>query len=56
MEKDMYEIERKFLIRRPEHQWLEQHAQGSRITQTYLLAVPGKSARVRKRVYEDHVS
>lgn len=52
----MYEIERKFLIRRPERRWLEQHAQGSRITQTYLLAVPGKSARVRKRVYEDHVS
>ena len=52
----MYEIERKFLIRRPEHLWLEQHAQGSRITQTYLKAVNGKSERVRKREYADHVS
>ena len=52
----MYEIERKFLIRRPEHRWLEQHAQGSKISQTYLKAAYGESARVRKRVYEDHVS
>ena len=52
----MYEIERKFLIRRPEHQWLERHAQGSRITQTYLKAAHGESERVRKREYADHVS
>ena len=56
MKKDIFEIERKFLICRPERSWLCLHAFGSRITQTYLKTIPGQSARVRKRVYGDHVT
>ena len=56
MKNDHYEIERKFLIRRPDRQWLEKHAAGSKITQTYLTSLQGGSARVRRREYADHVS
>lgn len=44
-----YEIERKFLIRMPEREWLEQTGTWTEITQTYLLAPPGATERVRKR-------
>lgn len=44
------EIERKFLIRRPERNWLENAADGSDILQTYLKkAESGFSSRVRRR-------
>ncbi len=45
------EIERKFLIRYPDRAFLEQFPGGSatQITQTYLLAQPGLTRRVRKR-------
>ena len=56
MSKNIFEIERKFLIRRPDRDWLCRHASASQITQTYLKIVPGESARVRKRVYGDHIS
>ena len=56
MKNDHYEIERKFLIRRPDRQWLETHAAGSKITQTYLTSRQGGLARVRRREYADHVS
>lgn len=44
-----YEIERKYLIRMPDRAWLEREAEGSEIIQTYLLAAPGTTERVRKR-------
>jgi len=45
-----FEIERKYLIRRPDTAWLEEHAEGSDIVQTYLeTATPGHSNRVRMR-------
>ena len=44
-----YEIERKFLIRMPDPDWLRREAEGTEITQTYLSAPPGVSERVRKR-------
>ncbi len=47
-----YEIERKFLIRRPDPAELAA-AEKSEITQTYLLAEPGCTARVRKQVRGD---
>lgn len=44
------EIERKFLIRRPERNWLENAADGSDILQTYLKKTEsGFSSRVRRR-------
>jgi len=43
------EIERKYLIRRPDEAYLRQNAIGSEIVQTYLLANPGETERVRKR-------
>lgn len=44
-----FEIERKYLIRRPSETLLAATAEASRITQTYLLAEPGTTERVRKR-------
>ena len=44
-----YEIERKYLIRMPDRAWLEREAEGTEIIQTYLLAAPGTTERVRKR-------
>ncbi len=44
-----YEIERKYLIRMPDLAWLRAAAESSEITQTYLLAAPGTTERVRKR-------
>ena len=44
-----YDIERKYLIRMPDRSWLEREAEGSEIIQTYLLAAPGTTERVRKR-------
>lgn len=45
-----FEIERKYLIRRPADTWLEEYAEGSDIVQTYLNTdAPGHSDRVRKR-------
>ena len=50
MNQNGYEIERKFLIRRPEEAWLEKSAQGSDIIQTYLKTeASGHSDRVRRR-------
>ncbi len=49
-----YEIERKYLIRRPDEQWLRSRAEASLIEQTYLLEneVEGR-ARVRARTTGD---
>ncbi len=47
------EIERKFLIRFPDLNWLDRVADRSQITQTYLLDEKGVSARVRKREWPD---
>lgn len=44
-----FEIERKYLIRMPDPAWLAREAEGTEITQTYLLSPPGISERVRKR-------
>ena len=45
-----YEIERKFLIRMPSEAELKAAgAEATEITQTYLLASPGTTERVRKR-------
>lgn len=50
MNQNGYEIERKFLIRRPAAAWLEANCQGSDIIQTYLKTeTPGHSDRVRRR-------
>lgn len=50
MGKDMFEIERKFLIRYPNLPMLESCAGKTEITQTYLISpTPGFTARVRKR-------
>lgn len=50
MNQNGYEIERKFLIRRPEEAWLEKNCQGSDIVQTYLKGeAPGCNERVRRR-------
>ena len=56
MNQDSYEIERKYLIRRPAAAWLEANCQGSDIIQTYLKAeAPGHSDRVRRRAGKDGV-
>ena len=56
MNQNGYEIERKFLIRRPEEAWLEKSAQGSDIIQTYLKTeAAGHSDRVRRRAGKDGV-
>ncbi len=54
METVPYEIERKYLIRRPDEQWLRGRAEASDIEQTYLLCneVEGR-ARVRARTTGD---
>ena len=44
-----FEIERKYLIGMPDPGWLAAEAEGTEITQTYLLAAPGTTERVRKR-------
>ena len=50
MNTDCFEIERKFLIRYPNQEWLFSHSEATEITQTYLLKpAEGWSARVRKR-------
>ena len=53
MDTGPFEIERKFLIRYPDLEWLNTVAESSVITQTYLLSEAGISARVRKRVWAD---
>lgn len=50
MNQNGYEIERKFLICRPEEAWLEKNCQGSDIVQTYLKSeAAGRKERVRRR-------
>ena len=49
MDEIHYEIERKYLIRMPDRAWLEKEAEGTEITQTYLLSPPGTTERVRRR-------
>ena len=44
-----FEIERKYLIRMPDPGWLAAEAEGTEITQTYLLGDPGTTERVRRR-------
>lgn len=56
MNQNGYEIERKFLIRRPAAAWLEANCEGSDIIQTYLKTeAPGHSDRVRRREGKDGV-
>ncbi len=48
-----FEIERKYLIRMPDPDFLSEHASPTQIEQTYLLAPsPGLTSRVRKRGQE----
>ena len=50
MNQNGYEIERKFLIQRPDDAWLEAKCRGSHIIQTYLKSeAPGYNERVRRR-------
>lgn len=50
MEDNCFEIERKFLIRYPDLDWLDRVANKTEITQTYLIKDnPAMSERVRKR-------
>ena len=56
MNNNGYEIERKFLIRRPAAAWLEANCQGTDIIQTYLKAeATGHSDRVRRRAGKNGV-
>ena len=56
MNQNGYEIERKFLIRRPAAAWLEANCQGSDIIQTYLKTEAlGHSDRVRRRAGKNGV-
>ena len=56
MNNNGYEIERKFLIRRPAAAWLEANCQGTDIIQTYLKAeATGRSDRVRRRAGKNGV-
>ena len=56
MEDTPYEIERKYLIRMPDLNWLSSVAERSHITQTYLLRdEAGMSERVRRRETKGHV-
>ena len=56
MNQNGYEIERKFLIRRPAAAWLEANCDGSDIIQTYLKTeATGHSDRVRRRAGKDGV-
>lgn len=56
MNQNGYEIERKFLIRRPAAAWLEANCDGSDIIQTYLKTeATGHSDRVRRREGKDGV-
>lgn len=56
MNQNGYEIERKYLIRRPAAAWLEANCRGSDIVQTYLKTeAPGHSDRVRRRAGKDGV-
>lgn len=48
-----YEIERKFLIRRPNELWLSERAECSEIIQTYLVRPEGGGrARIRARTHD----
>lgn len=50
MKEEHFEIERKYLIRYPDVRMLDEYADKSEITQTYLISpIQGESARVRKR-------
>ena len=53
MNKENQEIERKFLIAYPSAQLLSTCRDVSKITQTYLSAPPGITARVRKREWPE---
>lgn len=56
MNQNGYEIERKFLIRRPAAAWLEANCEGSDIIQTYLKTeATGHSDRVRRRAGKNGV-
>lgn len=55
MENESFEIERKFLIRRPTRSYLEGHASRTEILQTYLLSETGGTDRIRKRWTEEQV-
>ena len=55
MNTEHYEIERKFIIRRPELAFLEANGESSEILQTYLIGRPGETSRVRKRWSGDEV-
>ena len=55
MNDEHFEIERKFLIRRPEQAYLEASGESTEILQTYLIGEPGETTRVRKRWKGDEV-
>ena len=55
MNDEHFEIERKFIIRRPDPAYLETNGVPSEILQTYLISSPGESSRVRKRWHGDEV-
>ncbi len=49
MNDEHFEIERKFIIRRPDRGYLEANGESTEILQTYLIGEPGETTRVRKR-------
>lgn len=53
MQSGPYEIERKFLIRYPDIDFLASEGERSEIVQTYLLSEKGSTARVRMRMFAD---
>ena len=55
MNNEHFEIERKFIIRRPERAFLEANGEVTEILQTYLISEPGETRRVRKRWNGDEV-
>ena len=55
MNTEHFEIERKFIIRRPDRAYLEANGEASEIVQTYLIGKPGETTRVRKRWRGDEV-
>ena len=49
MNTEHFEIERKFIIRRPDRAYLEANGSSTEILQTYLIGRPDETTRVRKR-------
>ena len=55
MDREQFEIERKYLIVLPSEEFLRARGEDTEIVQTYLLAREGETARVRRRGKGDRV-